>query len=188
MNLDSAWQHLLDLWHLHPVGQTIGLVASAGYIIAALQQDDRKLFGIQLCGALCFALHYFLLGAWAGVGGYSVGAARNITVLFRLATPSRRLSLTLLFCSLYGAIAFYTYHQWPDLIPPLCGAITAIAFFNLRGFQMRVLQMSAQGLFIAYALYVGSIGGLITAVVELSFTLFTVTRLLRAETSMPQAP
>lgn len=175
----EARHGLLALWLAHPVAQIIGLIACACYLLAALQHHDRKLFGIQLLGAILFVIHYTLLGAWAGTFGYVAGTARNLMAFFKLATPRRRVPITVAFAVIYGLVAIFTAHNLIETIPPISGFLTALAFFNFTGIRMRLVLMCAQGLFVFYALYVGSIGGLLTAGSELTFTTLTIIRMVQ---------
>lgn len=168
-----------------PVAQAIGLAATLAYVIATLQHDDKKLFGTQLSGAMLFVVHYAMLSAWAGVFGYLVGTSRNITAFMGWATPRRRTMITVIFAFAYGLVAILTFRQWADVIPPISGWLTALAFFNFTGVRMRIVLLSAQALFILYAICVGSIGGVLTPLNEMIFTCLTISRLLRAAT-VPQ--
>ena len=176
--ISSLVQPIVDLWTAHPVGQSIGLLASAGYLLAATQRRDQHLFGIQLLGTMSFVIHYILLGAWAGAFGYMAGTARNLTAYFKWATPNLRVPISIVFAIIYGLVAIFTAYQFVEIIPPVSGLLTAVAFFNFTGIRMRAILMCAQGLFIFYALYVGSIGGCLTATSELILTSITIVRLL----------
>jgi hypothetical protein len=184
----AAMQNLWNLWLLHPIGQTIGIFASLCYIFAALQKHDRRLIAGQLTGTLLFILHYGMLGAWAAMCGYTVGCSRNVIAYFRLATPSRRVWLTIAYFAIYIILAFFVVKRWIDICPLLSGALITIAFLNFTGIRMRVLLLFAQIAFLIYAVWVGSIGGTFSVSCEIIFNSFTIRRLLRADAATPQTP
>ncbi|HRJ11613.1 MAG TPA: YgjV family protein [Alphaproteobacteria bacterium] len=175
-----------NLWLLHPIGQTIGLTASLCYILATMQRNDHRLFMTQMTGAFLFIIHYAVLGAWVGALGYTAGVARNLTAVTLIKKINNPLRLTLAFLIIYGAIALLTARHAVEIIPALSGWLTAVAFFHFKNIRMRLLLLCAQGTFILYAAYVGSIGGMFTAGSEMIFTIFTISRLARTATSLPQ--
>jgi hypothetical protein len=181
----SAWDSVLQLWHANPLAQTVGLFASLGYIFATLQHDDKKLFATQLVGTVLFVAHYGLLGAWVAALGYSVSIGRNVLAYLGWVTAARRLWVTLAFFVAYGTIGVFKVQVWQDALPLLSSCSMAFAFFNLSGVRMRMLFLFSQTLFIAYAIYVGSIGGMITVGTEMVLTSLTIWRLARRAT-LPQ--
>lgn len=184
--MNALFVALEALWQLHPVGQAVGLAASTCYILATMQHNDRRLFATQMAGAVLFVVHYVILGAWVGALGYTVGVARNLSAVMLLKKFKNKLWLTLAFLIAYSAVAALTAKHLVEIIPAFSGFLTAAAFFHFKNIRMRALLLIAQGSFILYAAYVGSIGGMFTAACEMIFTILTIHRLSRAATSLPQ--
>ncbi len=172
------------LWLANPIAQSIGFAASLAYFIAALQKEDKKLFGFMLIGTLGWLVHYGMIGAWVASIGFIVGVIRNAIAYFKLATAPRKLWLTVLLCAAYAIIGFFTIRQPWDFLPVIGSSLYVIASYNTKGINMRWLFLGAQLCYTVYALFVGSIAGVLDGVVDTALTLFTMCRLM-AELKKP---
>lgn len=64
------------------IGQGLGLVAVAlGFINYQMKTRERVL-AVHIATAVCFALHYMCLSAWAGMAMNCVGIIRNLVYYF----------------------------------------------------------------------------------------------------------
>jgi len=168
----------VNLWLAHPIGQSLGFAASLAYFIAALQKDDKRLFGFMLCGTIFWLLHYGLLGAWVASVGFIIGAIRNGLAYFKLVTPPRRLWLTLVLVGAYAVVGIFYIHAWYDFLPVIGSSLYVIASYNLVGIRMRLLFLLAQAAYTIYALYVSSIAGVLDGLIDTLLTCITMYRMM----------
>jgi len=169
----------VNLWLAHPVGQSLGFAASLAYFIAALQKEDKRLFGFMLCGTIFWLLHYGMLGAWVASVGFIIGAIRNGLAYFKVVTPPRRLWLTLALVSAYAVVGIFYIHTWYDFLPVIGSSLYVIASYNLVGIRMRLLFLLAQAAYTIYALYVSSIAGVLDGLIDAVLTCSTIYRMMR---------
>ena len=100
------------------IAQGIGLIASALLISAFLYKSDGYFKIFIMCGSLAFALHFYLLGAFAGMIVNIISASRSALALkFHNSN-----TLTLCILATYLIVAVLIYKTPTDLFPLFSGA------------------------------------------------------------------
>lgn len=158
-----------------PFVQIMGLIATVIVICAFYQKNDVRLKIIMMIGSLTFAVHFYLLGAYAGatvnvinafLGGFSIRFHKSNKVMF-------------FFIFIYSIIAFFTFEKLISLLPYVTGILGCIALYRLSGIPLRLLILVSSSLWMTYNIIFMSIGGIITEMFVMSVNCITIYRLFK---------
>jgi hypothetical protein len=157
------------------LAQIIGIIASAFIISAFLNKGDNHYKLLIMVGASLFALHFYMIGAMAGMVANIINAIRaGGSIYYHRSTP-----VLLFFLASYIAMGVVIYDSPVDLLPVFSGCVSTFAMFRLSGIQMRVCMYLSSLSWIAYGILVMSIGGIMTDSFILIANSITIYRLFK---------
>ena len=155
------------------ITQGIGLIASAVIIFSFTQKADNRLKVFLIIGNLIFILHFFMLGAFAGMLVNMINALRvGFSIKFYKSTK-----MMLFFMLAYITACGITYQNIYDILPVISGVLGSFSMFKLSGISMRLTGLIGSSAWLSYAIVFHSIGGIITEVSVLILNTLTILRL-----------
>ncbi len=164
--------------------QAIGIVATIFIITAFSQKRDNHLKFIGMAGSLLFALHFLLLGAYAGAIVNIVNAFRSgLSIKFHRSTK-----MMVLFIFVYLFLAILTFEQIINLLPYISGILGAYSLYQLSGIPMRVFGLIGSFLWLTYNIIFMSIGGIITECFVISVNCITIYRIFKDNKKLNETP
>jgi len=155
------------------ITQSIGILASALVICSLLQKSDNN-FKIWIAlGATIFAVHFALLGAYAGAVVAILNATRTLlSMKFHNANK-----LLYFFLTLYVIVGIFICDTVIDMLPLFAGALSTIALFKLSGLKMRIAFIITEVGWLTYGIFVQSIGSIINNSFALCANMLTIYRM-----------
>ena len=162
--------------------QAIGLLAMFFDVYATTHKNDKKLIIFNTLGNFTFSLHFLLLGALPGAASEFIGGLRAFLSLFLKEQKTGRY-ISFIFILFYVVMMFVTVNTAIDTLPLLSGICITIALYFLSGIQMRLCFFISILLWMIYAIYTISVGGIILCSIMLCTTSITIIRLLREKTA-----
>ncbi len=146
-------------------------------LFATYQQKTRK--GTILCklaADVCWAGHYFFLGAYAGIIPNSMGILREIVFLNRENKKWAHSPVwPILFVVASWALGIRTFHAWYNTLPLFATLCATIGLWNKDHRVTKALCFPASALFLVYDIFVGSYIGIANEIVGLtSIVLFFI--------------
>ncbi len=157
------------------IAQIIGLIASALVITAFAQKSDRRFKLCIAAGTFTFALHFFLLAAYAGA---IITFLNSVRTLVSMKFHGSNYILIGFLC-LYVVAGIIVYERPLDLLPIFSGAIATFAFYKLSGIKLRIMFLFTEAGWTIYSIVIKSLGGLVTNTFILGTNATTIYRLMR---------
>ena len=153
--------------------QIIGLLASAAIITAFGMKCDRRFKFVIFAGHMLFALHFFLIGAYAGSVTNLINGGRTIfSIKFHQSTR-----IMIFFIGLYTLSAILMVREPIDFLPFFTGIIGTYAVYKLSGIPMRLILLLSSFMWLVYNTVFSSYGGIITELFASSINLITMYRI-----------
>jgi len=145
--------------------QLIGFVWTV-FILSAFQAKKRSsILLIQLIGAICFMLHFFLLDALSGSIMNGLVAVRSLVFYFRGKKKWADSVVWLpVFIILGVAAIVVTWNGWLSLLPLIGLISTTFAQFSQKPMVVRLLTLPNCPCWLVYNSFAGSISGVITEI------------------------
>lgn len=138
------------------IAQAIGIVAMLFDLTSAAQKDDRKMVLLSAAGCSTFALHYFLLGAHAGMFSELLNASRNL-----ISQKWKYRALGFVFAGINAAMLLWKADDIWSALPYCAGIIISLSLYNLKGIGLRIGYIAGFSLWLTYTIYQFSIGGML---------------------------
>ncbi len=145
------------------IGQALGVVAVIlGFINFQVKTRERLLI-IHICTTVCFTLHYFCLGAWAGMAMNIIGIARNYVFYITGKNGKTSRWIAILFAVIMGAGGAITSiiagEPWYFVLSVVGLMVNSysMSFSNPNNIRKSILISSP--LVLLYDIFVLSVGG-----------------------------
>lgn len=138
--------------------QMLGLLGAALCILSLQCKDNRKYFVGQALSGLCFAVHFYLLGAYTGALINLVNVGRGFGFA---AERSEKPNVTLAAsCVLYVTAAALTFDGILSVLACVAQLIGSYAMWTRKPTRIRVLQVACiSPMWLTYNGLTGSLGG-----------------------------
>jgi len=166
---------MVNIFSYDVIAQAIGIVATAFIVGSFLNKRDNHLKGYIMIGNLLFALHFFMIDAFAGM-------LINIINFFRVGSSikfHKSTKVMLFFWGAYIIAAIVIYEKPIDLFPVFASMLSTFSMFKLSGIKLRVLAMLGSSSWLIYATFYQSIGGMITETFVMVLNSSTIYRMLK---------
>jgi hypothetical protein len=156
--------------HIFGIGAMIAL-------FTAYQQKQRgRLLAAKLTADICWSIHYFCLGATAGMIPNCVGIFRELVFVNR----GRRKWASgwvwpVLFASINLCLGIWSFEVWYDLLPVCASAFVTMSLWLRNPTLTKRISVPVSMTFLIYNVMVGSVVGAINETVALiSLLLFFI--------------
>jgi hypothetical protein len=137
--------------------------------IAFQQNEKKKILWVQASAGLVFSIHFFLLGAFTGMGMNMVEIPRNL-VLAREHNKKWQIIWVSVFIALFAAFGIFTWESPMSLFPVFAVSLSTVAFSLKKPRSIRFCQVPVSVLWLVYNVVSFSIAGILTE----SFCLLSV--------------
>ena len=141
------------------IAQGIGFIGLALVFIAFQHNDRRKILWIQAAGSAVFGLHFFLLGAFTGMGMNLMEIPRNLTFARE---PKRKWLFTSIFIALFVVLGVFTWESPRSLFPMIAMCLSTVVFSLQKPRSIRFFTVPVSVLWMAYNVFSFSIAGVLT--------------------------
>jgi len=166
---------MIDVFSYQVITQAIGIVASGFVVFSFSQKRDNNLKIYLIIGNLLFAIHFFMLGAFAGMCVNIINIMRvGCSIKFHKSNK-----VMFVFFLIYSLVAALIYEKPYDLLPIFSSFLGTYSMFKLSGIKLRLLGLLGSSAWLTYGIIFQSIGGIITEVTGIILNLTTVYRLQR---------
>lgn len=164
------------------VAQLFGVIGAIITISSFQFKDNKLYFSAQAAGGLCFAINFYLLGAYTGAVLNLINVARGFGYI---AEKKQKPYKTLVgVCILYVAATIFTFDGPLSVIACAAQLIGSFGMFLRNPAKMRIIQLAAVSpMWLIYNVFTFSIGAIVCESANmLSVILFFVrTKLLKGE-------
>ncbi len=161
------------------IAQAIGMVASFFIVLSFGQKVDNRFKGFLMIGNVLFAVHYFMLGGYAGM-------VTNLLNFLRVGSSikfHKSKKIMWVFLGAYLFSALFVVKEPTDLLPIFASLIGTYSMFMLSGIKMRVVGLFASASWLGYGILYKSIGGMITDSVSIALTIRTIFKMKKEQDS-----
>ena len=135
------------------IAQGIGLLGSAIVISAFAQKSDTRFKAFAVVGNIIFAIHFLMLGAYAGLFINLANAFRNgLSIKYK-----NHNSFVYVFIALYLVIGGLLYESLKDIFPIISGVVGSYGMYKLSGFKLRACFMISSGAWLVYGIIYKSV-------------------------------
>lgn len=168
------------------IAQMTGYIATLVVILAVSLKDEKK-FTMILAGSMfAFSIHYALLAAWTSAFTTAlIGFGQCLWLMYPAVSRGVKHVVSLVFLAAFSTVLFMTWEGNRSILPWLIGVNSIYAFSYLKGIRMRVQILVTTALWLVNAFAVGSIGQMITSVITLTVSAWTIHQLLK-DTKRPE--
>lgn len=156
------------------LAQGLGILAFCFSVGAFASKGDKRFRLFLTTSCVLLAVHYGLLMAYVAAVNLIINAVRAV-----LSVNHHGMRWFWLFFIGQSLISLTVYQSPIDLLPWLASAISCYALFNLQGIALRVGMMLCTFVWLLNSALVGSIGGVMNDVFNISVSLLTIYRLHR---------
>ena len=144
------------------LGQILGLIAFVLSVLTFQQNTHKRIVLMQLLANTCFAIHFYLIGAYTGALLNAIGLARSAVYICKDQKWASSDWWIVFFSALCVAACVYTW-QGPLSLLPVCAMIlTSIAFGIDNPKRTRQFSFPSSPLWLIYNLVNHSWGGALT--------------------------
>jgi len=157
------------------IPQLFGLAAMAVMVAANAFKDDRRLNQTFLLSNAFWVVHYTLMGGLPGALACFVHVVRGLGALY--APQTHRIKTFWLMIFLYTVAVFPFVHRPQDTLPLLASYLMCVAFYLARGIRTRYFVFLSLAMWLAYAITLRSIGGMVGLSLSLLLLLHTIWRM-----------
>lgn len=152
--------------------QSLGFVALGVNILAASTVNDNRMRSLICVSCLIFSIHFTLLGAVVTGFNLFVNSFRAL-----VSVKFKGVKVFLIFFVIQVLISIYFYSEPRDLLPTMASIISCYALFCAHGMRMRIAFFNCTLIWAANSFLVGSYGGLINDLFNLTMISITIIRL-----------
>ena len=163
--------------------QIVGIVALLVNVLSYQFNKRSQILVMQFVAGFLFALHYFLLGAYAGAIANVLGVTRSLAFLFRGKNKLASHPLCPVFFVVLSFISVaFTYQNFLSLLPSFAFLSNSIALWSDRPKITRIFTIPNNSLFLIYNISTLSYSGIISDIFVLvsliiAFVRFDILRL-----------
>lgn len=167
-------EYFRNLFILHPVGQSIGILWTIVIAIAFLFRSENKFRLGLLIGQCIFVIHFISIGAIPGAIAFSIAALRTVWSTYIRKNKKDYLG----FVFLYLLFGYLRMSNWLDVLPLLVGIVTTTSMFFYTGLRGRLFFLAGAVGYFIYDFLIGSIGGMINESLVFFMNMITIVRML----------
>ncbi|MBR4017851.1 MAG: YgjV family protein [Oscillospiraceae bacterium] len=154
--------------------QLIGFLGLAMSVGAFQFKKHGQIVLCKIISALCFGLHYALLGAYSGAGLEMISAIRDVIFLYQVKKNISTTPTIIGFGAFVIGIGIFTYDGMISLLPVACKLLTTVSYGMKNEKWLRRITMPSSFLWIVYNFSIGSISGMITDCLNLASILIAM--------------
>lgn len=140
---------------IYLASQLLAALAFGFALYGFMHGQDKSLKLLIGASAVAMALHFALLGAWAGMAISLIAACRYI-----VSSYTKNVWLMALFMALGVIYGAFTHQIWSDALPVLSNILATFAIFNLTRARLRGCLIVVSLCWVAYNGLHGSIVGM----------------------------
>ena len=141
------------------IAQGIGFIGLGLVFIAFQYNDKRKILWIQAAGSAVFAVHFFLLGAFTGMGMNFLEIPRNLIFARQ---KRHKWVFTFIFMALFAALGILTWESPRSLFLIIAMCFSTVVFSLKKPRHIRFLSVPVSVLWMTYNALSFSVAGVLT--------------------------
>ncbi len=144
------------------IANILGLGAMISLFLIYQQKERKKILMCKLCADVFWILHYFTLGATAGIIPNFVGIFRELIFVNRKTKKWANTPLwVVLFIVVNFTLGILSYDEWYDIVPIIASAFVTISLWIDNPRLMKLISVPVSMAFFTYDLFVLSYVGMI---------------------------
>lgn len=133
-------------------------------MLSAFQGKKRgTILMMQICGCMCFATHFALLGAFSGAIMNTISALRALVFYFR---ENKKWANSIVWLPVFIGVSLVmsiiTWESWITILPMIGMVSTTFAQYSKKPMMVRLLTLPNCPCWLIYNGLSGSISGVIT--------------------------
>ena len=141
------------------IAQGVGFIGTAFLFFSFQHNSKKKILWLQAGTAAAFALHFFMLGAFAGMAVNLLNIPRNI-----IFTRKQQRRWTYIFIGLYLLLGFLIWEGPVSLLPIIAACISTVVFSLKNPRHIRFFSVPIVAFWLIYNIFSFSIPGVLTEV------------------------
>ena len=146
------------------MAQFIGIIAFCLAVWSFQQNEHKKIVLLQLVANLCFALHFYLIGAYTGALLNLIGAVRSVVFVCKDKKWASSNWWLVFFSFICIAAGIYTWKNAASVLPIIAMVLTTVAFGIPNPKLTRLVAFPSSPLWLIYNVLSQSWGGVATEV------------------------
>ena len=162
---------------MYEFAQALGFVGMACNVGSLQLKKKKYLILCQVLGCSFFAIHFLLLGRWAGFLMNTIGALRGLVFSWeKLSKRTSRIWTAVFFLSFvlcYGLVVtviqpkLSAFDRVMELLPTLAMCLMTVTFGLLPASKIRAVSLINSALWLTYNIRCGAIGGIVCEVLSI---------------------
>jgi len=152
------------------IAQAVGFIGMAFLFIAFQHNDKKKILWLQAGTAAAFSIHFFMLGAFAGMAVNLLNIPRNIVF-----ARSQRRVWTYVFIGLFLLLGIFVWEGPLSLLPIIAACISTVVFSFENPRYIRFLSLPIVLFWMVYNIASFSVPGVMTeafGLISISIAIF----------------
>ena len=144
------------------LANVLGLGAMISLFLIYQQKSRKKILLCKLSADIFWILHYFSLGATAGVIPNFVGIFRELVFVNRKTKKWANTPLwAVLFITVNFVLGICSYEKWYDIVPIIASAFVTVSLWIDNPRLMKLISIPVSVAFFVYDIFVSSYIGMI---------------------------
>ncbi len=140
----------------------LGLGAMISLFLIYQQNSRKKILMCKLSADIFWVLHYFSLGATAGMIPNFVGIFRELVFVNRKTKKWANIPLWVaLFIAVNFTLGILSYNEWYDIVPIIASAFVTVSLWIDNPRLMKLISIPVSLAFLIYDIFVLSYVGMI---------------------------
>ncbi|MCR4674401.1 MAG: YgjV family protein [Lachnospiraceae bacterium] len=150
--------------------QVIGFVAMFFSVFSFQMNSHKKIILMQMAATVCFAIQYYLLGAYTGMVVDIIATVRSMIFYFREDKEwARSKWWIVIFMAAFAVSGIFTYESPVSLLAIFAMMLNTISFACTKPKLVRTTILISSPMFLIYNIIMASMGGIVNEVfVEIS--------------------
>ncbi len=154
-----------------------------------LQKDRKKLVFTKLLSDVIWAVHYFMLAAYAGFSIAAIGIVREIIFYNKNRKWASSVAWPILFILIGAGGAILSERSWYSLLPAFASSLAVICFWQNKTSKSRALGILISACMTIYDVFKHSTAGIVNealTVFSIFLGMFLHDRKKQKQSSLPQ--
>lgn len=159
------------------VAQLFGIGAMVSLFLIYQQKSRKRIIFVKLCADICWVVHYFCLGGWAGMIPNFVGIFRELVFINR--KTKRWASIVIwpiIFILINWGLGFRTFNTLFNILPIAASTFVTLSLWIDNPRLTKIISIPVSLAFLIYNIFVGSYVGVINETIAIGSIIISFAR------------
>lgn len=142
--------------------QLLGILGFICSVISFQQNTQKRIVFMQFLANICFAVHFYMIGAYTGSILNGIAIVRSFVYCFKDKKWAASPLWMVLFSMAFVVSGIFTWESLLSLLPMASMVLSSVAFGVKNPKYVRLISFPCSPLWLIYNIVGGSVGGVLT--------------------------